>query len=117
MEIRQYGPSAPGTSPAAGPPPRRGRRWPLGVLAVALAGGAAAGAVLATVPDEPARRAVPPPPAAGPRTHPQALALAALTSGVPAALPDLTALMGERVGRGRGRAHGPPGGGGGWGGV
>ncbi|MGW1984286.1 tetratricopeptide repeat protein [Streptomyces collinus] len=103
MEIRQYGPSAPGTSPAAGPPPRRGRRWPLGVLAVALAGGAAAGAVLATVPDEPERRAVPPPPAAGPRTQPQALALAALTSGVPAALPDLTALIGQQEGRVRAR--------------
>ncbi|MFF7237423.1 tetratricopeptide repeat protein [Streptomyces collinus] len=103
MEIRQYGPSAPGTSPAAGPPPRRRRRWPLGVLAVALAGGAAAGAVLATVPYGPERRAVPPPPAAGPRTQPQALALAALTSGVPAALPDLTALIGQQEGRVRAR--------------
>ncbi|WP_333776769.1 tetratricopeptide repeat protein [Streptomyces sp. IBSBF 3136] len=101
MEIRQYGPSAPGTSPAAGPPRRR-RRWPRRVLIVALAGGAAAGAVLTLVPAEPQRRAVPPP-AAGPRAQPQALALAALTSGVPAALPDLTALIGQQEARVRAR--------------
>ncbi|MFF7972829.1 tetratricopeptide repeat protein [Streptomyces sp. NPDC007905] len=100
MENRQYGPSVPGTSLVAEPPPprRRRRRWLRRVLVTALAGGAAAGAVLMLPTPEPDRRAAPPP-AAGPRAQPQALALAAVTSGVPAALPDLAALIGQQESR------------------
>ncbi|GGW35687.1 hypothetical protein GCM10010503_09270 [Streptomyces lucensis JCM 4490] len=82
----------PGTSPAAGPPaPRRPLRWLRRVLATALAGGVVAGAVLTLLPGE-RRHGAAAPPAAGPRAQ----APAAVTFGVPAALPRLTALIGEQ---------------------
>ncbi|ARP70447.1 hypothetical protein LK07_12390 [Streptomyces pluripotens] len=83
-------PCVPGTSLIAEQPPahRRRRRVLRRVLLTALAGGAVAGAVLMLVPreqaHEPAR-----PPAEAPRTQ----ALTAVASGVPAALPRLTALI------------------------
>ncbi|MFG2634305.1 tetratricopeptide repeat protein [Streptomyces sp. NPDC048362] len=84
--------SAPGTSPVAGPPPPRRRlRWPRRVLVVALAGGVAAGAVLTLSPRD-RRHGMAPAPAAGPRAQ----APASVTFGVPAALPQLTALIGQQ---------------------
>ncbi|GGU73024.1 hypothetical protein GCM10010260_00850 [Streptomyces filipinensis] len=80
-----------GTSlPSEPPAPRRSRRWPRRVLVTALAGGVAAGAVLTLLPGGRPHRAVPPP-AAGPQA--QAQALTAVTSGLPAALPQLGALI------------------------
>ncbi|MFJ9814352.1 tetratricopeptide repeat protein [Streptomyces sp. NPDC101151] len=102
MEIRQYGRSGPGTSLVAEPPPpRRSRRWLRRVLVTALAGGAAAGAVLTLLPAEPHRRAAPPAP--GPRAQVPAQALTAVTSGVPAALPQLAALIRQQESRVRAR--------------
>ncbi|MFI1762079.1 tetratricopeptide repeat protein [Streptomyces sp. NPDC020800] len=102
MKIRQYGRSAPGPSPVAGqPPPRRRRRWPRRVLVTALAGGTVAGAVLMLRPEPPHRRALPPAP--GPQAHVPAQALTAVTSGLPAALPDLAVLIGQQESRVRAR--------------
>ncbi|MEU0007010.1 tetratricopeptide repeat protein [Streptomyces sp. NPDC006314] len=84
--------SVPGTSLIAEPPtPRRRLRWLRRVLVAALVGGAVAGAVLLPLPQERQHRAAGPP-AAGP----QAQALTAVTFGVPAALPQLTALIGQQ---------------------
>ncbi|MEU5534109.1 tetratricopeptide repeat protein [Streptomyces sp. NPDC020362] len=110
MEIRQYGHSVPGPSPVAEqPPPRRRRRWPRRALVTALAGGVVAGSVLMLRPDGPHRRARPPAP--GPQAQAPALsqaqvqaqALTAVTSGLPAALPGLTALVGQQESRVRAR--------------
>ncbi|MET8815201.1 tetratricopeptide repeat protein [Streptomyces sp. NPDC004549] len=90
MEKRQYGHAGPGTSLVAESAPRRRRRWPRRLLAVALVSGAAAGAVLALPPTGPRpREQRPPAPAPGPR----AMALTAVTTGLPAALPQLTELI------------------------
>ncbi|MFI0164075.1 tetratricopeptide repeat protein [Streptomyces sp. NPDC017095] len=84
------------------PAARRSRRVLRRVLVVALAGGAAAGAALALLPGEPQPRRAARPPAAGPQAGPraqardQAQALTAVTYGVPAALPGLTALIGRQ---------------------
>ncbi|GHI07343.1 hypothetical protein Scel_56640 [Streptomyces cellostaticus] len=71
------------------------------MLVTALAGGVAAGAVLMLRPAEPHRR--PSRPAAGPRAQVPAQALTAVTSGVPAALPELAALIGQQESRVRAR--------------
>ncbi|MFI9806079.1 tetratricopeptide repeat protein [Streptomyces sp. NPDC052301] len=94
--------SAPGTSLLAEPPaPRRSRRWLRRVLVAALAGGVAAGTVLTLLPEEPPRRSrVVRPPAPGPRAP---AVPAALTAGVPVALPQLTALIGQQEQRVRER--------------
>ncbi|MEU6814794.1 tetratricopeptide repeat protein [Streptomyces sp. NPDC046860] len=91
MAKRQYGESEPGTSLVAEPEPRRPGRWLGRALLTVVAGGAAAGAALTLLPQEAPRpfRHRPPAPAPGP----QARALTAVTSGVPAALPDLTNLI------------------------
>ncbi|MFJ3716881.1 tetratricopeptide repeat protein [Streptomyces sp. NPDC090057] len=103
MEIRPYGSSAPGTSLVAEPPPpRHTRRLLRRLLVTVLAGSAAAGAALMLLPPEPDRhRAAPPAP--GPRAQSPALTAAAVTSGVPAALPDLSALIGVQEGAVRAR--------------
>ncbi|MEV6834165.1 tetratricopeptide repeat protein [Streptomyces sp. NPDC051133] len=87
--------SAPGTSLLPEPPaPRRSRRWLRRVLVAALAGGVAAGTVLALLPEEqPRRHRAVRPPAAGPQAP---AALTALTAGMPVALPQLTALIGQQ---------------------
>ncbi|MGW0879565.1 tetratricopeptide repeat protein [Streptomyces sp. NPDC002671] len=107
MENRPNGPSAPGTSLMAEPPaPQRRRRWPrrllVATLVTAVAGGATVGALL-VLPSHGPRRAKPP--AAGPqaRARAQELTLAAVTSGVPAALPEVTALIGRQESRVRAR--------------
>ncbi|MEU4151342.1 tetratricopeptide repeat protein [Streptomyces sp. NPDC026659] len=93
MEKRQYGHSGPGTSLVAESAPRRARRWPRRLLAVALVSGAAAGAVLALPSTGPRpEKQRPPAPAPGPR----AMALTAVTTGLPAALPQLTELIGRQ---------------------
>ncbi|KUN01455.1 hypothetical protein AQI95_31540 [Streptomyces yokosukanensis] len=90
----------PGTSLLAGPPtPRRARRWLRRVLVAALAGGVVAGLGL-MLPEERPHTAVPPP-AAGAQA--QAQVSTAVTSGVPAALPQLTALIGQQERRVRAR--------------
>ncbi|MFJ8491437.1 tetratricopeptide repeat protein [Streptomyces sp. NPDC094038] len=101
-------PSPPATSllPEPAPPRRRGRVL-VRLLTVALSAGVAAGGTLLLWPHEPHRAA--PAPAAGPRaqTAARAAALAAaqtaVLSGLPAALPDLTTLIGAR--EARVRAH------------
>ncbi|MFF5535547.1 tetratricopeptide repeat protein [Streptomyces cinerochromogenes] len=96
-----------GTSLISEPPaPRRSRRVLRRVLVAALAGGFLAGGVLVLLPEEPQRRPGPVrPPAAGPQAAPQARqeALTAVTYGVPAALPGLTALIGREEQRVRER--------------
>ncbi|MGW2741960.1 tetratricopeptide repeat protein [Streptomyces sp. NPDC001450] len=100
MEIRQYGHSVPGTSPVAGPPPPgRPRRWPRRVLVTACVCGVAAGAALMLMPAEPHRRAAPPAPGPRAQARAQAQTLAAVTSGMPAALPELAALIGQQESR------------------
>ncbi|KUN83196.1 hypothetical protein AQJ66_20100 [Streptomyces bungoensis] len=91
MEIRQYDRSVSGSAP------RRHRRWLRRALVTALLGGAAAGGALVLLPP-PQPRTAPPAPAAGPRAEAQVRArmLAAVTTGVPAALPDLAALIGQQ---------------------
>ncbi|MES4890175.1 tetratricopeptide repeat protein [Streptomyces sp. NPDC096012] len=85
--------SVPGTSLTTGPPtPRRGLRWLRRVLVTALAGGVVAGAVLVLLPQDRQRPEVVRPPAAGPQAH----VPAAVTFGVPAALPQLTAFIGQQ---------------------
>ncbi|MEU9455223.1 tetratricopeptide repeat protein [Streptomyces sp. NPDC048277] len=95
LDNRQPGPAA---SLLVDPePPRRRRRVLRRLLVVTLAGGAAAGGVqLLWHPYEPHRS--PRPPAAGPQAHRQVSAqvLTAVVNGLPAALPDLTTLIGER---------------------
>ncbi|MFD8806794.1 tetratricopeptide repeat protein [Streptomyces sp. NPDC059597] len=92
MEKRQYGHAGPGTSPVAESAPRRPRRWPRRLLAVALVSGAAAGAVLALPsPGPQPREQRPPSPAPAPDLR--ARALTAVTTGLPAALPQLTELI------------------------
>ncbi|WP_329011515.1 tetratricopeptide repeat protein [Streptomyces sp. NBC_01601] len=91
MANRQYGDSQPGTSLVAEPTPRRPRRWLGRALLTVVAGGAAAGAALTLLPQEMPQRARHRPPAPAP--GPQARALTAVTTGVPAALPDLTELI------------------------
>lgn len=96
MEIRQYGSSGPGPSLVAGPPPpRRSRRLLRRLLVTVLAGSAAAGGALMLL-HEPAALGRAAPPAPGPRAQAPALTAAAVTSGVPAALPDLAALIGRQ---------------------
>ncbi|MFE4966520.1 tetratricopeptide repeat protein [Streptomyces sp. NPDC056660] len=102
-------PSGPTTSLLAEPSPPRRRRVLRRLLVVAVAGGAAAGAALMLWPHEPApRRAAAPPPAAGPLARAKAQAAAqaaqaaaqtAVLNGLPAALPDLTSLIGARQSR------------------
>ncbi|MCS0602500.1 tetratricopeptide repeat protein [Streptomyces sp. LP11] len=90
--------SAPGTSLITGPEqPRRWSRWLRRVLVTALAGGAVAGAVLALPPH--GHRSGAPRPAAGPK----AAVPAAVTFGVPAALPLLTEVIGQQERRVRER--------------
>ncbi|MFK0287206.1 tetratricopeptide repeat protein [Streptomyces sp. NPDC090499] len=97
-------PSPPATSllPEPAPPRRRGRVLRR-LLVVALAGGVAAGGTLMLWPREPHRAA--PAPAAGPRAQAAARAAAAaaaqtaVLNGLPAALPDLTTLIGAREAR------------------
>ncbi|MGW1617796.1 tetratricopeptide repeat protein [Streptomyces sp. NPDC002172] len=97
-------PSPPATSllPEPAPPRRRGRVLRR-LLVVALAGGVAAGGTLMLWPREPHRAA--PAPAAGPRAQAAARAAAvaaaqtAVLDGLPAALPDLTTLIGAREAR------------------
>ncbi|MFG2815206.1 tetratricopeptide repeat protein [Streptomyces sp. NPDC048410] len=91
MAKRQYGDSRPGTSLVAEPPPHRPRRWLGRTLLTLVAGGAAASAALTLLPREAPQRAPhrPPAPAPGPRAR----ALTAVTTGLPAALPDLTELI------------------------
>ncbi|MER6329455.1 tetratricopeptide repeat protein [Streptomyces sp. NPDC001034] len=95
--------SEPGTSLRSGPPaPRRNRRLLRRVLVTALSGGVVAGAVLAVWPG--LRPGAASPPAPGPRAHRVQLgaparaaqALTAVTSGMPATLPALTALIGQQ---------------------
>ncbi|OIK24575.1 tetratricopeptide repeat protein [Streptomyces malaysiense] len=95
--------SEPGTPLPSGPPaPRRSRRLLRRVLVTALSGGVVAGAVLAVWPGIGPGNASPPAP--GPRAHRAQLrapaqaaqALTAVTSGVPAALPALAALIGQQ---------------------
>ncbi|WP_406459416.1 tetratricopeptide repeat protein [Streptomyces sp. NBC_01622] len=82
---------SPGTSLVAEP---RRRRSPVlrRVLIASVAGCAMVGGLLWLLPEEP-RPA--PPPAPGPKAQ----ALTAVTAGVPAALPDLAALIGDREAR------------------
>ncbi|WP_019065936.1 tetratricopeptide repeat protein [Streptomyces hokutonensis] len=82
---------SPGTSLVAEP---RRRRSPVlrRVLIASVAGCAMVGGLLWLLPEEPRRV---PPPAPGPKTQ----ALTAVTAGVPAALPDLAALIGDREAR------------------
>ncbi|MFI6404227.1 tetratricopeptide repeat protein [Streptomyces sp. NPDC050548] len=82
---------SPGTSLVAEP---RKRRSPVlrRVLIASVAGCAMVGGLLWLLPEEPRRV---PPPAPGPKTQ----ALTAVTAGVPAALPDLAALIGDREAR------------------
>ncbi|MEV5877839.1 tetratricopeptide repeat protein [Streptomyces sp. NPDC052101] len=89
----------PGTSALlpAEPPPRRARRWLRRLLVAALAGGVVAGLGL-MLPEETPHQALPPP-AAGP----QARTLTAVASGVPTALPQLTALVRQQERRVRAR--------------
>lgn len=89
MEKRQSGP---GTSLVAEPPRRRRRRLLRRVLVASVTGTAAVGGALMLLPKEPPPRAVPPAPA--PKAQVQAPA--AVTAGMPAALPDLTRLIGDR---------------------
>ena len=86
---------SPGTSLVA---EARRRRSPVPrrVLIASVAGCAMVGGLLWLLPEEP-RPA--PPPAPGPKTQ----ALTAVTAGVPAALPDLAALIGDREARVRAR--------------
>ncbi|MGW2466275.1 tetratricopeptide repeat protein [Streptomyces bauhiniae] len=91
MAKRQYGDARPGTSLVAEPPPRRPRRWLRRTLLTVAAGGAAAGVALTLLPREAPQRAPHRPPAPAP--GPQARALTAVTTGIPAALPDLTELI------------------------
>ncbi|MGV9788884.1 tetratricopeptide repeat protein [Streptomyces sp. NPDC003435] len=91
MAKRQYGDSRPGTSLVAEPPPHRPRRWLGRTLLTLVAGGAAASAALTLLPREAPQRAPHRPPAPAP--GPQARALTAVTTGLPAALPDLTELI------------------------
>ncbi|MFR9790944.1 tetratricopeptide repeat protein [Streptomyces sp. MB22_4] len=95
--------SEPGTSPGGGPSaPRRNRRLLRRVLVTALSGGVVAGAVLAVWPG--LRTGAASAPAPGPRAHRVQLgaparaaqALTAVTSGMPATLPALTALIGQQ---------------------
>lgn len=86
------GPSLPAERFAAR---RRTRR----VLVAALTGGVVAGAVLMLLPQEQPRRKAVRPSAAGPQTQ----APAALTSGMPVALPGLAALVGQQEQRVRAR--------------
>ncbi|MFJ9627555.1 tetratricopeptide repeat protein [Streptomyces sp. NPDC101175] len=86
---------SPGTSLVAEPGRRRSpvlRR----VLIASVAGCAVVGGLLWLLPEEPRRV---PPPAPGPKTQ----ALTAVTAGVPASLPDLAALIGDREARVRAR--------------
>ncbi|WP_316778875.1 tetratricopeptide repeat protein [Streptomyces sasae] len=93
-------PSGPATSLLPEPQPPRRRRVLRRLLIVALAGSAAAcGALLLwhPHPSRPAAR----PAAAGPQAQRQSTAqvVTAVVNGVPAALPDLTTLIGEREAR------------------
>ncbi|MFG5722201.1 tetratricopeptide repeat protein [Streptomyces murinus] len=95
--------SEPGTPLPSGPPaPRRSRRLLRRVLITALTSGVVAGAVLAIWPGIDPEAVSPPAP--GPRAHRAQLrapvqaaqALTAVTSGMPATLPALTALIGQQ---------------------
>ncbi|MFD4505469.1 tetratricopeptide repeat protein [Streptomyces sp. NPDC058457] len=98
-------PSPPASSllPEPAPPRRRRGRVLRRLLVVALTGGVAAGGTLMLWPREPHRAA--PGPAAGPRAQAAARAAAlaaaqtAVVNGLPAALPDLTTLIGAREAR------------------
>ncbi|MFE2423604.1 tetratricopeptide repeat protein [Streptomyces hokutonensis] len=86
---------SPGTSLVAEPRKRRSP-VPRRVLIASVAGCAMVGGLLWLLPEEPRRV---PPPAPGPKAQ----ALTAVTAGVPAALPDLAALIGDREARVRAR--------------
>jgi tetratricopeptide (TPR) repeat protein len=79
---------SPGASLVAEPPKRRSRE-PRRVLIASVAGCAVLGGLLMLLPEEPRPG---PPPAPGTRAQ----VLTAVTAGVPAALPDLAALIGDR---------------------
>ncbi|MEU3414035.1 tetratricopeptide repeat protein [Streptomyces sp. NPDC006658] len=86
-----------GTSLIPEPPaPRRSVRLARWVLVASLVGSVAVGAALVVLPEEPPRHGPARPPAAGPQSRPRAQAPAAVTYGVPAALPGLTALIGRQ---------------------
>ncbi|MFF5469718.1 tetratricopeptide repeat protein [Streptomyces achromogenes] len=92
-----------GTSLISEPPAPRRRRVVRRLLLAALAGSLATGAVLVLLPGEPQRHRAARPPAAGPQSRPREQALTAVTYGVPAALPGLTALIGRQEQRVRQR--------------
>ncbi|MFJ3643539.1 tetratricopeptide repeat protein [Streptomyces sp. NPDC090108] len=102
MENRQYDHRSPGTSLVAEPPPGRSRRRLRRVLIATLVTGAAAGAVLVLLPLEGTpggphpRRPAAGAGSAAPAAGPPAQVLTAVVSGVPAALPDLTSLIGRQ---------------------
>ncbi|GHH13069.1 tetratricopeptide repeat protein [Streptomyces rubradiris] len=85
-----------GTSLISEAPAPRRRRLVRRLLLAALAGSLATGAVLVLLPAEPQRHRPARPPAAGPQSRPREQALTAVTYGVPAALPGLTALIGRQ---------------------
>ncbi|MEV7201700.1 tetratricopeptide repeat protein [Streptomyces griseoluteus] len=91
MAKRENGDARPGTSLAAEPPPHHPRRWLRRTLLAVAAAGAAAGVTLTLLPREAPQ--LDPHRSPAPAPGPQARALAAVTTGVPAALPDLTALI------------------------
>lgn len=102
-------PSGPTASLLTEPQPPRRRRVLRRLLVGSLAGGAAAGAVLLLWPQHPAPRGAAARPAAGSRAQGAAQAKAqaaaqaatqtAVLDGLPAALPDLTSLIGARESR------------------
>lgn len=88
METSLLTPDAP-AAPRPAAARRRRRRVLLWAVAVSVAGGAAVGGTLTLLPEHR-------PPARPPAPGPEALARTAVTAGVPASLPALAALIGER---------------------
>ncbi|MEU3523252.1 tetratricopeptide repeat protein [Streptomyces sp. NPDC038707] len=85
-----------GTSLISEPPAARRRRVVRRLLLAALAGSLATGTALVLLPAGQGPHRPPRPPAAGPQSRPREQALTAVTYGVPAALPGLTALIGRQ---------------------